>query len=228
MGRREGEVKDLVEKLERGELTKDEVLAEMKKRGLFHHANEPIPGIFALTGVFVWGVLCFLPFACKILNLGIPEIPSVQISIELAYLAILLAVVMVPPLFYSFNLRERRSVTGDENIVLVKSGAYGIVRHPAFLAGLLMFVTLPIIINGLTLILPFTLLSILGEIAIVICFHLQAWHEEKVNIKKWGDEYRLYMREVPRFNFIVGIWRCAKRKKHGQNKNECIQARAKW
>jgi len=30
--------------------------------------------------------------------------------------------------------------------------------------------------------------------------------EEKINIEKWGDEYLRYMKEVPRFNFILGLW----------------------
>ncbi|GAH98038.1 unnamed protein product, partial [marine sediment metagenome] len=47
----EGEVKDLAEKLEKGEITKEEVLREMKSRKLRHHAGEPIPGIFGISGM---------------------------------------------------------------------------------------------------------------------------------------------------------------------------------
>jgi len=35
--------------------------------------------------------------------------------------------------------------------------------------------------------------------------------EEKLDIPKWGDEYRQYMKEVPRFNFIKGVWNMRKR-----------------
>lgn len=42
---------------------------------------------------------------------------------------------------------------------------------------------------------------------------MQCKKEERFNLRKWGDEYRQYMKEVPRFNFILGIWRLAKRKR---------------
>lgn len=29
--------------------------------------------------------------------------------------------------------------------------------------------------------------------------------EEKLDIPRWGDEYRRYMKEVPRFNFVLGL-----------------------
>jgi len=206
----EGEVKDLLEKLERKELTKNEVLDEMKKRGLYHHADEPFPGMFAISGMAAWGVLCFLPVISEVLHLSIAEIPSVEIPLEMVYLAFLFAVALTPPLLYSSILREKRSITGDENIVLVRLGAYGIVRHPTFLAGLILCVALPIILNRFALRIPFTILSVFGEIAIFMGLYLQTQHEEKINVKKWGDEYRQYMKEVPRFNFFLGMWRWAK------------------
>jgi len=30
---------------------------------------------------------------------------------------------------------------------------------------------------------------------------------------KWGDEYRQYMKEVPRWNLIKGLWILRKRKR---------------
>ena len=98
-------------------------------------------------------------------------------------------------------------MTGDENIVLVRTGAYGIVRHPAGLGGLILFLALPFIFAvGL----PFTVLSIFGEVALIIGIYLQALHAEKINLGKWGDEYRQYMEEVPRFNFVKGLWNMRK------------------
>jgi len=37
--------------------------------------------------------------------------------------------------------------------------------------------------------------------------------ERKLDIPKWGDKYRKYMEEGPRFNIILGIWRLARRKR---------------
>lgn len=36
--------------------------------------------------------------------------------------------------------------------------------------------------------------------------------EETMNIKKWRDEYIQYMKEVPIFNFIKGLWNLRKRR----------------
>ena len=208
MKRDEGEVKDLAEKLKQGKLTKEEVLAEMKKRELYHHTGEPVPGIFAISGMIIWVVLCFFPIICVMFNLNIVDIPSIEIPGEISIIAFIFAATMIPSLFYSVHLREKRSVTGDENIVLVKTGAYGVVRHPAALCGLILFLALLIIF---AVKLPFTVLSVLGEIAVIICVYLQVLHEEKINIRKWGDKYRQYVKEVPRFNFIKGLWNLRKR-----------------
>lgn len=216
----EGEVRDLVEKLRNGELTKDEILKEMRKRGLFHHADEPIPGMLSIIYITVWGVLCFLPVICEIFNWDIPRIPSIEVPWEIACLVFLFSIIMAPPLLYSAYLREKRSITGDENITLVKEGAYGIVRHPAALGGLILLLTLPVTLTCSPFNVPFTILSFFGD-AIVLIVFLGCRHEEKVNLRKWGDEYRQYMKEVPAFNFILGIWRWAKRnrkqKKHPTN-----------
>ena len=204
----EGEVKDLREKLEKGEMTKEEVLAEMKKRGLFHHAGEPFPGIYALSAFLGWAILCFLPYIYRPLGLNAPEFPSIDIPPVISYLVVFFTIIMVPPLFYSACLREKRSVTGDENIILVKTGAYRIVRHPAGLGGLILIFALPII---LTLVgFSFTILCIFGYIVFIAIASLG--REEEINIRKWGDEYRQYMEEVPRFNFIKGLRNLRKRR----------------
>jgi len=217
MEKKEGEVKDLREKLEKGEMTREEILAKMKKRGLYHHTGEPIPGIFTISSIIIWVVLCFFPIICVMFNLNIVDIPSIEILGEISIIAFIFAAVMPPPLFYSVYLRGKQSVTGDENIILVRTGAYRIVRHPAVLAGLILFLALPIIF---AVKLPFTVLSVLGEMAVIIGAYLQVLHEEKINVRKWGDEYIQYMKEVPRFNFILGIWRWARRKKRDNLEKE--------
>jgi protein-S-isoprenylcysteine O-methyltransferase Ste14 len=207
---KKGAVKDLVEKLQRGEMTKEEVLGEMKRRGLHHHTGEPIPGTFTVSGIILWAILCFFPIICAVLGLDI-SIPSIILPIEVALGVFVFVIITTVPLFYSVHLRVRRSETGDENIRLTKGSAYGIIRHPAVLGGLIWLLALPII---LAFELPLTVLSLLGGILSIIFLYLQTHHEEKINTKKWGDEYRQYMKEVPRFNIILGIWRLAKRRRN--------------
>jgi len=37
--------------------------------------------------------------------------------------------------------------------------------------------------------------------------------EEQENTRKFGDDYRCYMEEVPRMNFVVGIIKLLRRRK---------------
>jgi len=43
--------------------------------------------------------------------------------------------------------------------------------------------------------------------------------EKKLDIPKWGDEYLQYMKEVPRFNFILGIWRLKRKERKDKLKS---------
>lgn len=100
------------------------------------------------------------------------------------------------------TLRRKGQVEGRSYIhttVLVDSGIYAIVRHPQYLAGALIGLALPMITLH-------WLVAILGVVMIAICY-LTTFDEEQGCLQKFGDEYRQYMRRVPRFNFIAGIVR---------------------
>ena len=83
---------------------------------------------------------------------------------------------------------------------LVTAGAYGHIRHPLYLAGILVFSFSP----------EFTR----NHITLVICadiyFVIGALIEERRLIAHFGDEYRRYMAEVPRF--IPSLRKAARRK----------------
>jgi protein-S-isoprenylcysteine O-methyltransferase Ste14 len=86
----------------------------------------------------------------------------------------------------------RREVTGNiEGLTdkeLVTRGVYGIVRHPMYLAGIIIVTFNPIITaNGLV----FTALADLY-------FVYGAFIEERRFLAEFGDRYRAYMRSVPR------------------------------
>jgi len=87
---------------------------------------------------------------------------------------------------------------------LVDRDVYAIVRHPQYLAGILLAI-------ALFLIAQHWLVGILGGISIII-YYLSAFDEEKDAIDKFGEDYRQYMKSVPRFNFIVGIVRLIRKK----------------
>ena len=101
-----------------------------------------------------------------------------------------------------FTFRSRGKIEGKSYIdttVLVDSGVYRIVRHPQYLAGILINI-------GLSLITTHWLVALLGIISWLIYFQ-NTYSEEEKNLKKFGDAYRNYQQRVPRLNFILGLIR---------------------
>lgn len=88
--------------------------------------------------------------------------------------------------------------------VLVDSGIYGIVRHPQYLAGVLMSLALAMIAQH-------WIVTALGGIAAVV-YYTSAVSEEKSCVEKFGESYQRYMESVPRMNFVVGLLRWLRRR----------------
>lgn len=82
---------------------------------------------------------------------------------------------------------------------LVDRGVYAIVRHPQYLAGVLLCIALGLITPHWTVIL-------LG-LASIPFYYVNTFSEERQNIAKFGDAYLDYMQRVPRMNFLLGIVR---------------------
>lgn len=107
-----------------------------------------------------------------------------------------------------YTFRKMGQVKGRSYIhttALVDSGVYGIVRHPQYLAGVLMSIALPLITQHW---------AVLGlGIVAAIVYYISTFDEEKGCFEKFGEAYKQYMEKVPRMNFILGIVRMMKRRK---------------
>lgn len=101
---------------------------------------------------------------------------------------------------YAEVMRENaylsRTVEVQENQELVSTGLYGLVRHPMYLATLLMFLPLPLILGSLWGLIPFLLYPMLIVIRIR--------NEEKVLIQGLAG-YAEYKTRV-RYRLIPFIW----------------------
>jgi methanethiol S-methyltransferase len=92
-------------------------------------------------------------------------------------------------------------IEGIENTGLVTSGVYGLVRHPMYLAGILVFLFEPIVTaNNLAL-----------RVLVIAYFLFGMSIEERRFRTDFGDAYAAYQRAVPMFNIIAGISRKLKK-----------------
>ena len=89
--------------------------------------------------------------------------------------------------------------------VVVESGIYSVVRHPQYL-GFILFVFALVLMSQ-------HWLSVFSWIMGSTLFYRDVVREEQMAIEKFGDDYRHYMQEVPRMNFVVGLIRLLKRRK---------------
>jgi protein-S-isoprenylcysteine O-methyltransferase Ste14 len=84
-----------------------------------------------------------------------------------------------------------------ESSLLVSKGIYSIVRHPQYLAYMLL-------VSGFALLSQNWIIILLAVISIGF-FFIHTIVEEKDLISRFGDDYLNYKDNVPRFNFIYGL-----------------------
>jgi len=213
--KKEGMVRDLIEKKKRGEITSKEAYKEIYRRGLQHGKDSS--QITVLT-MLVGGILCFITLIAKITHLPMLEpltqLPAISFPPIIRYSAVIFILLSIIVMFHTAFLRAKKGGCGwkgeSETIMLVADGAYGIVRHPAHLCCVVILLSFTLILSEGV---PFTILAVIGNILVFAAFYYSSIEEEELNILKWGDEYRQYMKEVPRFNFILGIWRWTRKRK---------------
>ena len=107
-----------------------------------------------------------------------------------------------------FEFRKKGEVKEGKSYIhttkLVDTGIYSIVRHPQYItymlwaiAGMLLFQHWIIICLG---------------IPVIPLMYVDLIHADKEGIKKFGDDYKRYMKKVPRANFLIGVIRVLLRK----------------
>jgi protein-S-isoprenylcysteine O-methyltransferase Ste14 len=80
---------------------------------------------------------------------------------------------------------------------LTTSRIHGLVRHPMQLSGILGAC-------GTAVWQPVLVVLVLSAVS-VTCFALAAWAEDRFNVAKFGEPYRIYMEQVPALNLLAGI-----------------------
>jgi protein-S-isoprenylcysteine O-methyltransferase Ste14 len=192
-------VDELIEKLQKGELTSKKAYAELKKRGLVEHERRDL--IFYIAYFVLW----LLPGLASFINLDFLNFFS-ELHIYLSIALVAMATILI--VWGSFHHRRRGGLRmAGETLVFYREGPYRIIRHPGVLGGMMWFFLLPIILSR---VIPFTVLSIAAILIMAVLCFLEVPAEERLSIAKWGDEYRRYKKEVPGFNIFLGLRRLMK------------------
>ena len=154
-------------------------------------------------------ILCIACFPANPLVLtGVIEVQSYLSLFIIGWVVWLFGMVLVMAPIIMFP--KRGGVSKGKSFVhttcLVDTGIYSVVRHPQYTGGVYaIFIT--------TLLwYPHWLFALLGVVGIVLLY-LSTRAEDRFLVKKFGDEYRNYMENVPGMNIFVGILRCIRSKK---------------
>jgi len=127
----------------------------------------------------------------------------------LATLAVALLLLVPPFVFLPFRMLSRhgRPPEGGPFFAttrVVDKGVYRIVRHPQYVG-----YTLLALGFGARNPHPVVLGLAAGAAGF---FYLQALMEERYCRREWGPTYEAYMRQVPRFNFLAGLFRVLRKR----------------
>ena len=82
---------------------------------------------------------------------------------------------------------------------VVDTGIYSIMRHPQYSSFMCWAI-------GASLLFQQWVVVVLG-IPVIVLTYYDMTREDARNLQKFGDAYNLYMKKVPRVNFILGIIR---------------------
>jgi protein-S-isoprenylcysteine O-methyltransferase Ste14 len=108
-----------------------------------------------------------------------------------------------------FEFRKKGGVKKGKSYIhttkLVDTGIYSIVRHPQYLTFMLW------VIAGMLLFQHWIVICL--GIPVIPLMYFDLIHADKDGIKKFGDEYKRYMKKVPRANFLLGFIRLIRDRK---------------
>jgi len=156
--------------------------------------------------------MCYITLFAEAWHLSflapLTQLPTIIFPATVRYLAVILLILTGVGMAHTTHLRATKGGSGwkgeSETVILVREGLYKIVRHPGVLSTSGFFTLLTILLSPYV---PFNPLSVIGNILFFLSGYYSCVEEDTLNILKWGDEYRRYMEEVPRINFILGLWR---------------------
>ena len=212
MDMQKGKVADLARGLETGALTPEQAVTSLEERGL----TEKAVLRFSSWVYLIWVIPCFLPWLWGLWRLRfwgfLTQLPRYIFPPSVTYLAVALFLAAIPLTAWGmyYNRVHGGCKSEDHTVLLQSSGPYALIRHPSNLAWSVFFITIPIFLSRY---IPFTALSVVGIVGIVIFhYYVSVKEERELDLEKWGEAYQQYMMRVPRWNILLSLVRLARRK----------------
>ena len=199
---KEGLVKEILEK---GGLTAKEVKEELWRRDVsFVRSYDRTIRVLFTAPIVLWLLPAIATYSgWRFLNF-FAQLPRVSFPISAMVIGAIFLVATISLEAKVTLTRQRLGGCHDthESVVIVREGPYKVVRHPGYLAQLIYFPLIPIILSKWV---PFTIFAIAFIITWIGVTVYLIKVEDNFNVKKWGEEYRQYMRDVPALNFLRGV-----------------------
>jgi protein-S-isoprenylcysteine O-methyltransferase Ste14 len=203
----EGLVRDI---LERGNLTKAEIKEELKGRGIsFVKKYDRKYSALVAVSVAVWLLPTLAEFSGLSALEDLAQMTRIRFPMPvLVITAVLFLAALVLEVKVVSTRRRLGGLDAHESLVIVREGPYAVIRHPGYLAEVVYFTLLPVVVSEW---IGFTVLAIFHIAIIVISFSYLVRVEDDFNVTKWGDEYRRYKNELPAINFLSWLRKIIRR-----------------
>jgi len=205
---RKGLVKEI---LSEGNFTAEEIKRELWKKDIsFVRSYDRAYNVLFWPLIVLW----LLPAIARYSGWGFlslfARLPRVDFPAVVIVIGAMLLIAAVALEVKVTLMRRKQGGCCDthESVIIVREGPYGVIRHPGYLAELIYFPLLPVVLSRW---IPCTILAMVYIVVWTgaIVYLIKA--EDNFNLRKWGEEYRRYMEEVPAINFVEGFKRLGKK-----------------
>lgn len=194
----------VIEIRENENLEKDDIIKELKKGDVSFVTKYDRKMVLLMSlGVFTW-LLPFLAICTGWPSLSpLANMPRITFPPTANTFA---AILFVASLILEAKVTSLRSrlggVDAHESLIVVREGPYTVMRHPGYFSEIIYFSVLPVVLSSW---IPFTAMAFIYILVVTSIPVYLIRVEDSFNVRKWGDEYREYMDEVPAINFFKGL-----------------------
>ena len=146
---------------------------------------------------WTYSILMLLPI---IMVLSFYNYYSLDLLVYAGWIVLVFSIIIIWLAGGEFR-KKGRAPKGESIVVtriLVDSGVYAVVRHPQYL-GFILFVLALVLMSQ-------HWLSIFSFIVGSALYYRDILREERMSVKKFGDDYKKYMERVPRMNSYLAFY----------------------